>query len=93
MFSNVDEATLEQHLRLAKGDGTDQQLMRIVKTPWFIAAVGILIWIALMAAIVLVYWRRNKSKAKETGIYTFCARIQINDCSNFSSTQYAVYQD
>lgn len=52
--------------------------MRIVKTPWFIACVGVLLWIALMALIVVIYWRRKKAKGKAMGWYFVLSTRTLN---------------
>uniref|UniRef100_A0A914UQ53 Fibronectin type-III domain-containing protein n=2 Tax=Plectus sambesii TaxID=2011161 RepID=A0A914UQ53_9BILA len=88
----MDRETLERHLKLANGESGHEQLMRIVKTPWFIAGVGVLLWIALMALIVVIYWRRKKAKGKASARLGM-PFIKINDGSVHMTARDALWMD
>ena len=43
-------------------------ILKIVKEPWFIATVGILVWLALLAVVICICCRRRKKKSKESKV-------------------------
>ena len=39
-------------------------ILKIVKEPWFIATVGILVWLVLLAIVIYICCRRRKKKSR-----------------------------
>uniref|UniRef100_A0A914CTM8 Fibronectin type-III domain-containing protein n=1 Tax=Acrobeloides nanus TaxID=290746 RepID=A0A914CTM8_9BILA len=74
----MNEDTLREHLRLAN-EGSDEGIWYILRRPWAIALLGIILWLIIVAFAVLVWyrWKNRRGKAGRNGM----PFIKINDGS------------
>ncbi|VDM99103.1 unnamed protein product [Thelazia callipaeda] len=88
----MNEATLREHIQLMSGISSRDRLLHIIKRPWFIATVGVLIWITFIALITFMWWRWRKSKGK-AATRLGMPFIKINDGSVHLTTRDALWMD
>lgn len=75
----MDEVTLKKHLDMDREVDIHSQIGEIVKTPWFIATVGIVLWLLLFAFGAVLCWRRHRAYKKASHLGN--PFIKINDGS------------